>query len=66
MNDVFLLLLVIALMLLGSFVCSGVEAALLTVSPVKVHELARRERPVPGRDGWSCCASAWGAPWRCW
>ena len=48
MNDVVLLVLVIALMLLGSFVCSGVEAALLTVSPVKVHELARRERPVKG------------------
>jgi putative hemolysin len=48
MNDVVLLVLVIALMIIGSFVCSGVEAALLTVSPVKVHELARRERPVKG------------------
>ncbi|MEB3166777.1 MAG: CNNM domain-containing protein [Cyanobacteriota bacterium] len=35
-------------MLLGSFLCSGIEAALLTVNPVKLHELARRERPVPG------------------
>ncbi|MCX5956441.1 MAG: CNNM domain-containing protein [Cyanobacteria bacterium] len=48
MNDLLLLALVVALMLVGSFVCSGVEAALLTVNPVKVHELARRERAVAG------------------
>ena len=48
MNDVVLLVLAVAVMLAGSFLCSGVEAALLTVSPVKVHELARRERPVKG------------------
>jgi CBS domain containing-hemolysin-like protein len=35
-------------MLVGSFVSSGVEAALLTVNPVKVHELARRKRAVAG------------------
>jgi putative hemolysin len=48
MNDLLLLVLAVAVMLAGSFLCSGVEAALLTVSPVKVHELARRERPVKG------------------
>jgi CBS domain containing-hemolysin-like protein len=48
MNDLLLLALVVALMLVGSFVSSGVEAALLTVNPVKVHELARRERAVAG------------------
>jgi CBS domain containing-hemolysin-like protein len=48
MNDLLLLALVVALMLAGSFFCSGVEAALLTVNPVKVHELARRERAVAG------------------
>jgi putative hemolysin len=48
MNDLLLLVLAVAVMLAGSFLCSGVEAALLTVSPVKVHELARRERPVQG------------------
>lgn len=48
MNDVLLLVLVVALMLGGSFLCSGVEAALLTVNPVKVHELAGRPRPVGG------------------
>jgi putative hemolysin len=48
MNDLLLLALVVALMLVGSFFCSGVEAALLTVNPVKVHELARRERAVAG------------------
>ena len=48
MNDLLLLALVVALMLVGSFLCSGVEAALLTVNPVKVHELARRSRAVAG------------------
>ena len=42
MNDLLLLALVVALMLVGSFFCSGVEAALLTVNPVKLHELSRR------------------------
>jgi CBS domain containing-hemolysin-like protein len=48
MNDLLLLGLAILVMLAGSFLSSGVEAALLTVNPVKVHELARRERPVKG------------------
>ena len=48
MNDFVLLAMVVALMLAGSFICSGIEAALLTVNPVKVHELASRERPVRG------------------
>ena len=48
MTDLLLLLLFVLLMLVGSFVCSGIEAALLTVNPVKVHELASRERPVRG------------------
>ena len=48
MNDVLLLVLAVVVMLVGSFLCSGVEAALLIVSPVKVHELAQRERPVKG------------------
>ena len=48
MNDLLLLALAVLVMLLGSFLCSGVEAALLTVNPIKVHELANRERPVKG------------------
>ena len=48
MNDALLLALVVMLLLAGSSLCSGVEAALLTVSPVKVHELARSDRPVKG------------------
>ncbi|MEI8249658.1 MAG: CNNM domain-containing protein [Synechococcus sp. ELA057] len=48
MTDLLLLLLFVLLMLVGSFLCSGIEAALLTVNPVKVHELASRERPVRG------------------
>jgi putative hemolysin len=48
MNDLLLLALAVLVMLVGSFLCSGVEAALLTVNPIKVHELAGRERPVKG------------------
>ena len=48
MNDLLLLALVVMLMLVGSFFCSGVETALLTVNPVKVHELAQRPRAVAG------------------
>jgi CBS domain containing-hemolysin-like protein len=48
MSDLLLLVLVVILMLAGSFLCSGIEAALLTVNPVKVHELAGRPRPVSG------------------
>ncbi|MFM7086894.1 MAG: CNNM domain-containing protein [Cyanobium sp.] len=48
MTDVLVLVLVVTLMLAGSFLCSGIEAALLTVNPVKVHELASRPRPVRG------------------
>ncbi len=48
MNDLLLLVLAVVGMLMGSFLCSGVEAALLTVNPVKVQELASRPRPVAG------------------
>ena len=48
MNDLLILGLLVLLVLAGSALCSGVEAALLTVSPVRVHELADREKPVAG------------------
>ena len=48
MNDLLALALAVLVMLVGSFVSSGVEAALLTVNPLKVHELAARPRPVAG------------------
>ena len=47
-SDLLVLLLLVLVVLLGSALCSGVEAALLTVSPIRVHELAARERPVAG------------------
>ena len=47
-SDLLVLLLLVLVVLMGSALCSGVEAALLTVSPIRVHELAARERPVPG------------------
>ena len=48
MNDYLLLALLVVVMLLGSALCSGVEAAVLTVSPIRVHELANRPRPSGG------------------
>ena len=47
-SDLLILLLLVVVVLTGSALCSGVEAALLTVNPVRVHELAARPRPVPG------------------
>ena len=47
-SDLLVLLLLVLVVLLGSALCSGVEAALLTVSPIRVHELAARDRPVAG------------------
>ncbi|MEB3319533.1 MAG: CNNM domain-containing protein [Cyanobium sp.] len=48
MNDLLGLGLLVVLVLAGSALCSGVEAALLTVNPVRVHELAARAKPVRG------------------
>ena len=38
-SDLLLLVLLVLVVLVGSALCSGVEAALLTVNPIKVHEL---------------------------
>ncbi len=43
--DLLLLALLILVVITGSALCSGVEAALLTVNPLRVHELAARPRP---------------------
>ena len=48
MNDLLTLALLVVLVIAGSALCSGVEAALLTVNPVWVHELAARSKPVRG------------------
>ena len=47
-SDLLVLLLLVVVVLVGSALCSGVEAAMLTVSPIRVHELAARSRPVAG------------------
>ena len=47
-SDLLVLLLLVLVVLLGSALCSGVEAALLTVNPIRVHELSARDRPVAG------------------
>ncbi len=43
----FLAILVIVV-IIGSALCSGVEAAFLAVNPLQVHELAARDKPVKG------------------
>lgn len=48
MNDLLVLVLLVVVVLVGSALCSGIEAALLTVNPVRIHELAARARPVRG------------------
>ena len=64
-SDLLVLLLLVVVVLLGSALCSGVEAAMLTVSPIRVHELAARRQPVAGAT-WRSCVSAWEGPSRCW
>jgi CBS domain containing-hemolysin-like protein len=48
MNDLLVLALLVVVVLMGSALCSGVEAALLTANPVRIHELAVRPRVVRG------------------
>jgi len=47
-SDLLILLILVVVVLAGSALCSAVEAALLTVNPIRVHELAARPRPVAG------------------
>ncbi len=47
-QDILLLTALIAVILMGSAMCSGIEAALLAVNPLRVHELARRKPKVLG------------------
>ena len=48
MNDVLALALLVVVVIAGSALASGVEAAILTVNPARVHELANRAKPVRG------------------
>ncbi len=47
-SDILFLVILFAVVLIGSALCSGVEAALLTVSPYRVHELAAKQTPMNG------------------
>ena len=47
-HDLLILILLVVVVLTGSALCSGVEAALLSVNPVRVVELAGRSKPVAG------------------
>ena len=44
-SDLFTLLILVLIVVFGSALCSGIEAALLTVNPIHVHELAARPNP---------------------
>ncbi len=41
-HDILFLAILVAVVLIGSALCSGVEAALLTVNPLQVHQLAAK------------------------
>ena len=47
-QDILLLTALVAVVLIGSAMCSGIEAALLAVNPLHVHELATRSPKVLG------------------
>jgi len=47
-SDLLALALLVIIVLTGSALCSGVEAALLTVNPLRVHELAARPNALQG------------------
>ncbi len=46
--DILFLAILVAFVIIGSALCSGVEAALLTVNPLRVHELAAKASPIKG------------------
>ena len=47
-SDILSLTILLAVVLTGSAACSGVEAALLTVNPLRVHELAAKNHSIRG------------------
>ena len=47
-QDILLLTALVVVVLIGSAMCSGIEAALLAVNPLHVHELARRSPKILG------------------
>ncbi len=47
-TDIVVLILLVVIVVTGSALCSGVEAALLTVNPLRVHELSARPRALAG------------------
>ncbi len=45
-SDLLFLAILVIVMLIGSALCSGTEAAFLAVNPLRVHELAAKQRPI--------------------
>ncbi len=46
--DLLFLALLVVVVLVGSALCSGVEAALLTVNPLRIHQLVAKNKPRSG------------------
>ncbi len=47
-NEIVFLAILVAVVLIGSALCSGIEAALLTVNPLRIHELVAKPTPSRG------------------
>ena len=47
-QNLFVLGVLVLIVLVGSALCSGIEAALLAVNPIRVHQLAIKPKPVAG------------------
>ena len=47
-SDIIVLTILVMIVVTGSALCSGVEAALLAVNPLRIHELATKPKPVRG------------------
>ena len=47
-SDLMILGTLVLIVIFGSALCSGVEAALLAVNPLRIHELAARSKPLRG------------------
>ncbi len=47
-SDIIVLAILVIIVITGSALCSGVEAALLAVNPLRIHELAAKPKPIRG------------------
>ena len=45
-KEILFLIILVTIVLIGSALCSGIEAAILAVNPLRVHEIAERTKPL--------------------